>query len=88
MYKSLLNPEFNTIPKFLFSLVDLIFALAVPLIVVFIIYGGFLFITAKGRAEQIEKARYTLGWTLLGAGVLLAAKIIAEALRSTVEGLK
>jgi hypothetical protein len=79
--------DIKTVQDFLLALVDLIFLLAVPLIVVCIIYSGFLFVTAGDNESQVSKARTVFVWTIVGAGVLLGAKAIAMAIQATIESL-
>lgn len=77
----------DTIPEFLLGLVDIVFLFGMPIIVLFIIYAGFLFVTAGDNEAQITKSRTTLLWTLVGAAVLLGAKVIALAIETTVLSL-
>ena len=77
----------NSVSDLMFSIVDFAFLLGTPLVVVFIIYGGFLFVTSRDNESQIARARFTILWTLVGASVLLAAKVIAAAIKSTVVSL-
>lgn len=58
-----------------------------PIIVVFIIYAGFLFVTARGNESQLEKARFILLWSLIGAFVLIAAEVISYAIQDTITSL-
>ena len=55
--------------------------------VIFIIWAGFLFVTARGNEEQIKKARMTFYWTIIGAVVLLGAYAIALAVVAFVTSL-
>jgi type II secretory pathway component PulF len=96
-YSTYLNPiklmltngtEVTTIPQLLLALVDGFVALMAPVIVAFIIYAGFLFVTAAGEPAKIEKARFVLTWTLIGAAVLLGAKVMEVAVQTTVESFK
>ena len=77
----------TTVPEFLLALVDLVFLIAVPIIVIFIIYSGFLFVTAGDNESQIAKARFVFMWTIIGALILLGAKAIAAAIQATVLSL-
>lgn len=77
----------KTIPEFLLALVDIVFLFGMPIVVLFIIYGGFLFVTAGDNETQITKARKTILWTLIGAAVLIGAKVIAAAIQATVLSL-
>lgn len=74
----------KTIPEFLLAIVDLVFLFGMPIIVMFIIYAGFLFVTAGDNESQISKAKTTITWTLIGAAVLIGAKVIAMAIQTTV----
>ena len=74
----------DTVPKFLLAAVDLIFLIAVPIIVICIIYAGFIFVTAGGNETKIGKARTVITWTIIGAGVLLGAKAIELAIQNTI----
>ncbi len=77
----------NNIPDLLFALVDLIYLIAIPIIVMCIIYGGFLFVTAGDNESKIAKARTVVLWTIIGAAVLLGAKAISFAIQSTITSL-
>jgi hypothetical protein len=78
----------ETVPQFLFAIVDLVLLIAMPIIVVFIVYAGFLFVTAGDNMRKTETAKTVITWTLVGAAVLLGSKVIAEALKATILDLK
>ena len=42
------------------------------------IYAGFLWMTASGNAEQVNKAKTTMVWTTLGAAIMLASYMLAS----------
>lgn len=56
-------------------------------LVVMIIYSGFLFVTAQGNEGQIGRARQTLLYTVIGGAILLGAWILAVAVANTVASL-
>jgi hypothetical protein len=58
-----------------------------PVVALAIIYCGFLFVAANGNPEKLTKAKESLLYTLIGAGVLLGAWAIAELITETVKGL-
>jgi hypothetical protein len=58
-----------------------------PIIVLAIIYCGFLFVSARGNPEELTKAKSALLYTLIGAGILFGAWGIAEMISSTVTAL-
>lgn len=53
----------------------------------FIIYSGFLFITAQGKPEQIDKAKTNFYWTIIGTAILLGAKAIVSIITGTLKSL-
>lgn len=74
---------YNLIDK----IANVLIAIGIPVAVVFIIYAGFLFVTAGGSEEQVKKAKETLIWTIAGTALLVGAKTIASALQSTINSL-
>ncbi|OGF82411.1 hypothetical protein A3B18_03640 [Candidatus Giovannonibacteria bacterium RIFCSPLOWO2_01_FULL_46_13] len=56
--------------------------IALPLVVVFIIYSGFLFVSARGNEEQLEKAKSTFFWAVIGAILVVGAYAIATAIEN------
>ena len=79
------NPTgFTDIPTFLLAIVANAILIASPFIVMFIIYAGFLFVTAQGNQAQVSKAKSTLFYTLIGAAVLIGARIIADAIKTSI----
>ncbi|MBI5147678.1 MAG: TrbC/VirB2 family protein [Parcubacteria group bacterium] len=83
------NPlgEGSTFYSLINAIVNVLIAIGIPVAVVFIIYAGFLFVTAGGSEEQLKKAKETLIWTLAGIALLVGASVIATALQSTVTSL-
>ena len=55
--------------------------------IIFIIWSGFLFVTARGNEDQLKKAKTTFKWTLIGTAILLGAYVIATAIVEFVSGL-
>ena len=78
----------TTVDQFILALVDLVFLIGMPIVVIFIIYSGFLFVTGGDNEAKIAKARTTFLWTIVGAIVLLGAKAIGLAVEATVTSLK
>ncbi len=46
--------------------------------VLFVIFGGFQYITAAGNEKQAETAKQTLTWAILGLVVMLLAYVIVK----------
>lgn len=66
-----------------FIINDIILPLGVTIAVFFLIYSGFLFVTAQGSEQKLEKAKSTFLWTVVGSAVLLGAWTIAQAIAGT-----
>lgn len=81
------GPQSFTLFDFVKRIVKLATQIAVPIIVLMVIYCGFLFVKAQGVPEALTDARRALGYTLLGAGVILGANVIALAIEATVKSL-
>lgn len=71
--------------SFIAKLLGIILRVAVPIVAAFIIYAGLMFVLARGNSEKLEKAKTRLLYTLIGAGVLLGAWMIATVIKATVE---
>jgi hypothetical protein len=52
-----------------------------------IVYAGFLFVVARGNPEELNKAKETLKWTIVGALVLLGAQVISKVIENTIKSI-
>ncbi len=77
----------ETIQQLLTAILKIVVAIGAPIIVFFIIYAGFKFVTAQGNEGKIREARDFLMWTLVGAVILLGAEVLARVLESTINQL-
>lgn len=91
--KSLLQNPFKTLdsfPKIIKAVVNnIVLPIAVPFIAVMLIYSGFLFVVARrnGDVYNIQKAKQTLVYTLIGATLTLGAFVIANAIQGTLNSI-
>lgn len=85
---TLCNPlAFDTLYEFLIAILNLVAFIAFPVLVLFIIYVGFLFVSAQGDTEKLKKAKSYLFWALVGALLVLGGKALALAIQATVDQL-
>ncbi len=75
------------IQELLADILDIIVQIGTVFMTMMIIYAGFLFVWSRGKPGDLEKAKDAIKWTLIGAALILAAFVIATALRNTVEQL-
>ncbi len=78
----------TTLYAFIQKILELAVLIGTPVAVLFIIYAGFLFVSAQGKDEQITKAKNAFLWAVVGAGIILLAQVIATALEGTINSLK
>ena len=83
------NPlRFNTLAEFLDAVLNAVILIAFPVLVLFMVYAGFLFISAQGKPDKIAQARTVFIWTLIGALLILGSKALAIAINATVQQLQ
>lgn len=63
----------TTLTQLFTNLLDALIVLAVPIIVFFIIYAGFQYVTAQGNEQQITNAHRALLYALVGGLLILGA---------------
>jgi uncharacterized membrane protein len=82
------NPiKATSLQDFLKSLLRVVTMLGAIVVVFFIIFAGFNYVTARGDEKKIQAATKTLTWTAVGAAVILGAQVIATAIQGTVNEL-
>lgn len=83
------NPLGNTdLNLFLTKLLDVVVQIAFPIIVLAIIYTGFLFVASRGNKDKLEEAKKAFLWTVIGSLVVLGAAVLSKAIQGTVQQLK
>jgi len=80
-----LSSEFDTIPSFIAAIIDIVVQIGIPVVTLFIIYAGFLFVSARGDETKIKTAKDVILWTLVGAAVLLGASVLASVIEGTID---
>jgi len=83
------NPlNVNSIEELIGGILNIVLILAVPVIVFFIIYAGFLYATARGNAEQVKKATTALTYAIIGGVLIIGSVAIAEIVKQLVLSFK
>ena len=71
-YPEITNPlKAKSIILLLNELLNIVYQIGLPVIAVFIVYSGFLFVKAQGNESQLSEAKKTFYWTVIGAAVVL-----------------
>lgn len=83
------NPlGYNTIDSFLRAVLNAVVTIAFPIIVLFLVYAGFLFVSAQGDQEKLKTAKKIFLWTIVGALLILGAEALSIAIEGTIEEIK
>ncbi|MEK7551893.1 MAG: pilin [Patescibacteria group bacterium] len=78
-------PQDFTIVSFLnFILENIVLPIGGVIAVLFLVYAGFLFVTARGNEEQLEHAKSTLKWTIIGIAILFGSLVISNGIKDTI----
>ncbi len=78
----------KSLDGFVASLLGVVVKLGSIVAALFIIYAGFMYVTAQGNEEKLQKAKMSMMWTIIGSAILLGAQVIANAVANTVRELK
>jgi len=82
-----LGKDNDTIAAFINTLLDTLFPIMSLVAVFFIIFSGFLMVTAGGNEEKLSKARQAFLWTVIGVAILLGAKVLSAVICGTINQL-
>ena len=73
------NPlKVSSLEDLLVALLNIVVVIATPIIIFFIIYSGFLYVTAQGNATKLETARNSLVYAIIGGVIIIGAVAIGE----------
>lgn len=82
------NPiEADTFLELVEAVARAITAIGIPLVAIFLVWSGFLFVTARGNEEQLKRAKATFFWSLVGGAVVIGAWALAVAIVNFAKGL-
>ncbi|KKW24454.1 MAG: hypothetical protein UY70_C0001G0022 [Candidatus Kaiserbacteria bacterium GW2011_GWB1_52_6] len=79
-----LDANFSTIPKFIAGALKVMVEVALPIITLFFVYSGFLFIKAQGNTTELTTAKKNFIYVVIGALLILGAWIIATMIEATI----
>lgn len=67
--------------------VNIVQVLLIMATTLYLIYAGLMFVTAQGEPSKIKAARDALLWGMVGAALILAARVMVIALRGGVDNI-
>lgn len=71
----------------LLKLLDAIISFGVPIAFLFLVYSGFLFITARGNDEKLTHAKRNFFYVIVGIGLFLGAWTFGQIVAATIRDL-
>ncbi|HEY4511073.1 MAG TPA: TrbC/VirB2 family protein [Candidatus Paceibacterota bacterium] len=77
----------TSISGFLKDVFRAIVKIGLPIVVLFIVYSGFLFIKARGNSTELATAKRNFLYVVLGTTIFLGAWALAEMIALTLKGL-
>lgn len=86
-YDNPLGCSITSLPQFIKAVLTIIVKVGIPVATIFIIWSGFLFLTAQGDEAQLSKAKKSFVWACIGTAVLLGAWLLATAINATIQSL-
>jgi hypothetical protein len=83
------NPlnNINSFPEFLTAILGGVVQIGTIILIMMLVYVGFLFVAARGNAEKLQGAKSALVWTIIGGLILLGATSIQLVIQGTVDSI-
>ncbi|MEN9920700.1 MAG: hypothetical protein RL538_593 [Candidatus Parcubacteria bacterium] len=76
---ALKNPlAFDSIEDFVVAILNVVIVIATPIVVLFIIFAGFKYVTARGNPGQIQEATQALTYAIIGGVLIIGAVAISK----------
>lgn len=69
---------------FLVAILNIIIIIATPIVVLAIIYAGFLYVTARGNVQQTQQATRALTYSIIGGVLILGALALTQIISNLV----
>lgn len=86
----LINPlphNIRRIDQLAALILDALVYLGTIVLILMLVWTGFMFVRAQGAEEKIKEAKSSLLWTVVGGLVLLGATALSLIIQSTIESL-
>ncbi len=72
--ESFQNPlSFTSITDMIVAILNIVIIISTPIVVFFLIYAGFMYVTAQGNPEKLKVASSALLYGIIGGVIILAA---------------
>ena len=82
------NPlNVDSFEEFIYIIVRTVMLILFPIVILMIVYTGFMFVKAQGNPQKIAEARRALMWTIIGGMLVLGAYALAMAVKATIHSI-
>ena len=81
------TPGFGSIEQIVLQVVNIVQILLIMATVLYLLYAGLMFVTARGEPSKITKARDALLWGMVGAALILASRVLVTTLQNAVNSV-
>src|SRR3989344_6600872 len=78
----------DTLFCFLKDILDVFLTIGVIIAVLFMVYAGFLFVTARGAEAQLTTAKKAFLGAVIGTAIIMGVWVIAKAIVGTVNAIR
>lgn len=84
----LTNPlKFSSITCLILAIIDVVLIFLIPVIVLYIMYAGFLFVKSQGNPGDLADAKKALVAGLIGGVIVLGARTILSVVEGTISAV-
>lgn len=81
--QTLANPiTFGSIPDLLAAMLNIVIVISIPFVVFFIIYAGFMYVTAQGNPEKLKTANTALLYSVIGGVIIVGSVAIVQIVKN------
>lgn len=85
----LINPlKVDSFDGLLRAILNGVIEIGTIVLILMLVYVGFMFVMARGNPTELQKAKSALLWTVIGGLVLLGATAIQVVISGTVESIR
>lgn len=82
-----LKANISSIPAFISEVLKAVVMISLPIITLFIVISGFMFLLAQGNQSKLDRAKENFMWVIIGALLILGAWVLATLIGGTVTSL-
>ncbi|OHA27015.1 MAG: hypothetical protein A3D52_00945 [Candidatus Taylorbacteria bacterium RIFCSPHIGHO2_02_FULL_44_36] len=78
----------DTLFCFLKDMLDVFLTIGVIIAVIFMVYAGFLYVTARGNDTQLGKAKTAFLGAVIGTAIIMGVWVLAKAIVGTINAIR